>query len=154
MRAKTSITNGTTPTSSSPRSGPHPTATEACRSSSWNVECPASTRPNLDKLGLHCQDTSELAFTDVRVPKENLLGEVGAGFFYLMRNLAQERMQIAVGSLGRARAALRWTVDHVRERTAFGKPIGARHIIPALCWPTSPPRYRSLRRSSTAASSN
>jgi acyl-CoA dehydrogenase len=80
---------------------------------------------NLDKLGLHCQDTSELAFTDVRVPKENLLGEVGAGFSYLMRNLAQERMQIAVGSLGRARAALRWTVDHVRERTAFGKPIGA-----------------------------
>lgn len=80
---------------------------------------------NLDKLGLHCQDTSELSFTDVRVPKENLLGEVGAGFSYLMRNLAQERMQIAVGSLGRARAALRWTVDYVRERTAFGKPIGA-----------------------------
>lgn len=80
---------------------------------------------NLDKLGLHCQDTSELAFTDVRVPKENLLGEVGAGFSYLMRNLAQERMQIAVGSLGRARAALRWTVDYVRERTAFGKPIGS-----------------------------
>ena len=80
---------------------------------------------NLDKLGLHCQDTSELVFTDVRVPKSNLLGEAGAGFSYLMRNLAQERMQIAVGSLGRARAALRWTIDYVRERTAFGKPIGA-----------------------------
>lgn len=80
---------------------------------------------NLDKLGLHCQDTSELSFTDVAVPKANVLGEVGRGFEYLMRNLAQERMQIAVGSLGRARAALQWTIDYVRERVAFGKPIGA-----------------------------
>lgn len=80
---------------------------------------------NLDKLGLHCQDTSELIFTDVRVPKSNLLGEIGSGFTSLMRNLPQERMQIAVGSLGRARAALRWTIDYVRDRIAFGKPIGA-----------------------------
>ncbi|MBE1549106.1 alkylation response protein AidB-like acyl-CoA dehydrogenase [Mycobacterium sp. OAS707] len=80
---------------------------------------------NLDKLGLHCQDTSELAFTDVKVPKDNVLGEVGRGFDYLMGNLPQERMQITVGSLARARAGLRWTVDYVRERTAFGKPIGA-----------------------------
>ena len=80
---------------------------------------------NLDKLGLHCQDTSELSFTDVVVPKANVLGEVGRGFEYLMRNLAQERMQIAVGSLARARAGLQWTVDYVRERVAFGKPIGA-----------------------------
>jgi alkylation response protein AidB-like acyl-CoA dehydrogenase len=80
---------------------------------------------NLDKLGLHCQDTSELSFDNVIVPKGNVLGEVGRGFEYLMRNLAQERMQIAVGSLGRARAALDWTVDYVRDRTAFGKPIGA-----------------------------
>jgi alkylation response protein AidB-like acyl-CoA dehydrogenase len=80
---------------------------------------------NLNKLGLHCQDTSELSFTDVAVPKANVLGEVGRGFEYLMRNLAQERMQIAVGSLARARAGLQWTVDYVRERIAFGKPIGA-----------------------------
>jgi alkylation response protein AidB-like acyl-CoA dehydrogenase len=80
---------------------------------------------NLDKLGLHCQDTSELSFTDVAVPKANVLGEVGRGFEYLMRNLPQERMQIAVGSLGRTRAALQWTIEHVRDRTAFGKPIGA-----------------------------
>ncbi|MET0698050.1 MAG: acyl-CoA dehydrogenase family protein [Mycobacterium sp.] len=80
---------------------------------------------NLDKLGLHCQDTSELSFTDVLVPKANVLGDVGRGFEYLMRNLAQERMQIAVGSLGRASAALDWTIEYVRERTAFGKPIGA-----------------------------
>ncbi|EHB53369.1 Isovaleryl-CoA dehydrogenase [Mycolicibacterium rhodesiae JS60] len=80
---------------------------------------------NLDKLGLHCQDTSELSFVGVAVPKANVLGEVGRGFEYLMRNLAQERMQIAVGSLGRARAALQWTIDYVRERVAFGNPIGA-----------------------------
>jgi alkylation response protein AidB-like acyl-CoA dehydrogenase len=80
---------------------------------------------NLNKLGLHCQDTSELSFTDVAVPKANVLGEVGRGFEYLMRNLAQERMQIAVGSLARARAGLQWTVDYVRERIAFGKPFGA-----------------------------
>ncbi|MDF2826927.1 MAG: acyl-CoA dehydrogenase [Mycobacterium sp.] len=80
---------------------------------------------NLDKLGLHCQDTSELSFTDVAVPKANVLGEIGGGFEYLMRNLPQERMQIAVGSLGRARAALDWTVDYVRQRVAFGNPLGA-----------------------------
>lgn len=80
---------------------------------------------NLEKLGLHCQDTSELIFTDVKVPKPNLLGEIGTGFASLMRNLPQERMQIAVGSLGRARAALNWTIDYVRDRVAFGKPIGS-----------------------------
>jgi acyl-CoA dehydrogenase len=80
---------------------------------------------NLKKLGLRCQDTSELIFTDVRVPKANILGEVGHGFEYLMRNLAQERMQIAVGSLARARAALAWTIDYVRTRRAFGHPIGS-----------------------------
>jgi acyl-CoA dehydrogenase len=80
---------------------------------------------NLDKLGLHCQDTSELAFIDVKVSKDNVLGGVGRGFDHLMANLPQERMQIAVGSLARARTALRWTVEYVRERCAFGKPIGA-----------------------------
>ncbi|OFB37833.1 acyl-CoA dehydrogenase [Mycolicibacterium sp. (ex Dasyatis americana)] len=80
---------------------------------------------NLDKLGLHCQDTSELSFNDVAVPKANVIGEVGRGFEYLMRNLPQERMQIAVGSLARARVALDWTVDYVRQRTAFGEAVGA-----------------------------
>lgn len=79
---------------------------------------------NLKKLGLRCQDTSELNFIDARVPAANVLGEVGRGFEYLMRNLPQERMQIAVGSLARARAALGWTIDYVRTRQAFGKAIG------------------------------
>lgn len=80
---------------------------------------------NLDKLGLHSQDTAELSFTDVRVPKENVLGEVGRGFSYLMRNLPQERMQIAVACLARARVALRTTIEYVGEREAFGQQIGA-----------------------------
>ncbi|WP_433561462.1 acyl-CoA dehydrogenase family protein [Nocardia sp. CA-151230] len=79
---------------------------------------------NLDKLGLHSQDTAELSFTDVRVPKENVLGEVGRGFEYLMRNLAQERMQISVACLARARVALRTTIEYVGGREAFGQPIG------------------------------
>ncbi|MBL1074250.1 acyl-CoA dehydrogenase family protein [Nocardia sp. 2] len=79
---------------------------------------------NLDKLGLHSQDTAELSFTDVVVPKDNVLGEVGRGFEYLMRNLPQERMQIAVACLARARAGLRWTIEYAGGREAFGQPIG------------------------------
>ena len=51
---------------------------------------------NLDKIGQHAQDTAELFFADVRVPKENLLGEEGSGFVHLMTNLSQERLSIAV----------------------------------------------------------
>ncbi|WP_026909820.1 acyl-CoA dehydrogenase family protein [Patulibacter minatonensis] len=79
----------------------------------------------LDKIGLPAQDTAELFFTDARVPAENLLGEEGQGFRYLSANLAQERMSIAVQGVAAADAAIAWTVEHVRERTAFGKPIGA-----------------------------
>jgi alkylation response protein AidB-like acyl-CoA dehydrogenase len=80
---------------------------------------------NLDKLGLHSQDTAELSFTDVRVPRENVLGELGTGFVSLVSNLPQERMSLAVAGLASARAALNWTVDYVRQRKAFGNPLGA-----------------------------
>jgi alkylation response protein AidB-like acyl-CoA dehydrogenase len=80
---------------------------------------------NLDKIGLHSQDTAELSFSDVRVPAENILGEVGEGFGYLVSNLAQERMSIAIAGLAGARAALRWTMDYVRQRKAFGASIGS-----------------------------
>jgi len=80
---------------------------------------------NLDKLGLHSQDTAELAFTDVRIPKENVLGELGSGFYGLVANLPQERMSLAVSGLAGARAALNWTIDYVRSRKAFGHPLGA-----------------------------
>ncbi len=80
---------------------------------------------NLEKIGMHSQDTAELFFTDVRVPVANLLGEEGKGFTYLTANLAQERLSIAVSGVATARAALGWTVDYVKERTAFGQPIAA-----------------------------
>ena len=80
---------------------------------------------NLEKLGLHGQDTAELFFTDVRVPVENLLGTEGMGFRHLAQKLAQERLSIAVAGIAAARAALDWTVAYVKERTAFGKSIGS-----------------------------
>ncbi len=78
---------------------------------------------NLDKLGMHAQDTAELFFNDVEVPAENLLGEEGMGFVYLMTNLAQERLGIAVGAIAVADAAVKWTLDYTKERKAFGQSI-------------------------------
>jgi alkylation response protein AidB-like acyl-CoA dehydrogenase len=80
---------------------------------------------NLDKVGLHSQDTAELFFTDVRVPVENRLGEEGEGFRYLVTNLPQERLSIGVAGVAAARAAFDWTLEYCKERTAFGQPIGS-----------------------------
>jgi alkylation response protein AidB-like acyl-CoA dehydrogenase len=80
---------------------------------------------NLDKVGLHSQDTAELFFNDVRVPVANRLGDEGKGFHYLTANLAQERLSIAVTGVATATAALGWAVDYVKERTAFGQPVAA-----------------------------
>lgn len=79
---------------------------------------------NLEKLGTHSQDTAELFFDDVRVPAENLLGEEGRGFQYLMRNLAQERLAIAMTAVAGARGALERTLEHVTTRRAFGQAVG------------------------------
>jgi alkylation response protein AidB-like acyl-CoA dehydrogenase len=79
---------------------------------------------NLDKIGMKAQDTAELFFHDVKVPKENLLAKEGQGFYYLMHNLPQERLSIAVAGVASAEAALEWTIQYCKERTAFGKPIG------------------------------
>ena len=80
---------------------------------------------NLEKLGLKAQDTAELFFRDVKVPVENLLGEEGRGFYYLMHNLPQERLSIAVGAVAAAQRAFEDTLTFVKERKAFGKPIGS-----------------------------
>ncbi len=80
---------------------------------------------NLDKIGMHAQDTAELFFADVQVPVDNLLGVEGAGFTQLVANLPQERLSIAAAGVAAARAALGWTLDYVKERTAFGQPIGS-----------------------------
>ncbi|MBO0677002.1 acyl-CoA dehydrogenase family protein [Mycolicibacterium sp. S2-37] len=80
---------------------------------------------HLDKIGLDAQDTAELSFTDVNVPAENLLGEEGQGFVYLMQNLPQERISIAIMAAAAMDSALSQTVQYTKERKAFGKPIGS-----------------------------
>ena len=80
---------------------------------------------NLDKIGMHAQDTAELFFTDVRVPVANRIGDEGQGFLLLVRNLPQERLSIAMAGVAHARAMLSWTVEYAKERTAFGQPIGS-----------------------------
>ena len=77
----------------------------------------------LEKVGMKAQDTSELFFQDVRVPKENLLGLAGMGFAYLMQELPQERLTVAIGAIASAEAALQWTLAYTRERKAFGQAI-------------------------------
>lgn len=84
-------------------------------------------RRNLKKMGLKAQDTAELFFNDVKIPKENILGEVGKGFYYLMEGLAEERLIGAVGYLANARNSFDITRDYVMERKAFGKRICDMH---------------------------
>ncbi len=79
----------------------------------------------LDKIGLAVQDTAELSFTDVRVPAANVLGEEGQAFSYLGQNLAGERLGIALGAITAAQAALAVTIDYVKDRKVFGKPVAS-----------------------------
>jgi alkylation response protein AidB-like acyl-CoA dehydrogenase len=79
---------------------------------------------NLDKVGMHAQDTSELFFTDVRVPAGNLLGDEGGGFIGLMQNLPRERVSIATAALAAAEMAFEQTLEYCKQRQAFGRPIG------------------------------
>lgn len=77
----------------------------------------------LKKMGQHANDTSELIFEDTFVPQENLIGEEGMGFYYLMKKLQQERLMLAIGSISASKSMLAMTIDYVKQRTAFGKPI-------------------------------
>jgi alkylation response protein AidB-like acyl-CoA dehydrogenase len=78
----------------------------------------------LKKLGLHSQDTAELFFEDVKVPKDNVMGDPGMGFKYMMRNLAEERLGAAVISVAHMERAFALTLSFIKERTIFGKPLG------------------------------
>ncbi len=78
---------------------------------------------NLDKIGLHGQDTSELFFLDVRVPKSNILGAEGMGFAYLMSQLPQERLGIAIGAQASAQRAFDEAVAFTKQRKAFGRTV-------------------------------
>lgn len=79
----------------------------------------------LEKVGMHCSDTGELIFEDAKVPVENLLGEEGKGFYYLMEKLQQERLVVAIEAQIEAERCLELTVDYVKARQAFGKTIAS-----------------------------
>ena len=87
----------------------------------------------LDKIGQYSADTAELFFEDVKVPKENLVGELNRGFYHLVSNLPSERVGVACYALPAARRALDLTKAYALERTAFGQPIGTfqvnRHFL-------------------------
>ena len=80
---------------------------------------------NLDKIGMHSGDTSELFFEDMRVPRSAMLGELNRGFIYLMQELPRERLSIGQIAVACTRGALDWTLAYVQERKAFGNPISA-----------------------------
>jgi alkylation response protein AidB-like acyl-CoA dehydrogenase len=78
----------------------------------------------LEKMGMHASDTGELAFNEVRVPAENVLGEIGKGFYHISWELQSERMVAAAGSVAGAERLFEKTLDYAKEREAFGRPIG------------------------------
>jgi alkylation response protein AidB-like acyl-CoA dehydrogenase len=80
---------------------------------------------NLAKIGLKSQDTAELFFNNVKVPKENLLGQLHRGFYHMMHGLVEERLLAAVGFVANAEAAFQATMEYIQERQAFGQPIAA-----------------------------
>lgn len=91
---------------------------------------------NLKKMGLKSQDTAELFFHDVKIPKANVLGQVHGGFYHLMKGLAEERLMAACGNIVSARLALEITRNFVKERKVFGKPLSkmqnTRFVLAAL----------------------
>ena len=91
---------------------------------------------NLKKMGLKSQDTAELFFHDVKIPKANVLGQVNRGFYHLMHGLAEERLMAACGNIVSARVALEVTKKFVQERKVFGKPLSklqnTRFVLAAL----------------------
>jgi alkylation response protein AidB-like acyl-CoA dehydrogenase len=105
------------------------TSAEADRRGGLTLLVVESDRPgfsrgrNLEKIGLKYGDTAELFFDNVRVPVENRLGDEGDGFTYLTSNLAGERLSVALGSVAMSRAAIAATVDYVKQRLVFGKPL-------------------------------
>ena len=78
----------------------------------------------LEKMGWHSSDTGELAFTDVEVPEENLLGKENEGFYLVMANFAWERLSMSLGAVGGMQRLIETTLDYAKEREAFGRPIG------------------------------
>ncbi|MCU1422326.1 MAG: acyl-CoA dehydrogenase domain protein [Microbacteriaceae bacterium] len=93
------------------------------------TDAPGYHARNLDKVGMHAHNTTELTFTDLRVPAANMLGAEGDGFLGLTRNLAQERVTASAHAVATAIVALELTIDYVRERQTFGRPVGANQTV-------------------------
>ncbi len=87
------------------------------------------TRTKLDKVGIRCSDTAELAFSNVKVPVANLLGEEGKGFYYMMESLQVERLTLAQTNMGLMQYVLDITLQYISERSAFGKPINKLQVL-------------------------
>ncbi|MBC3788616.1 acyl-CoA dehydrogenase family protein [Spirosoma utsteinense] len=87
------------------------------------------TRTKLNKIGWHSSDTAEIHFDDVRVPADNLIGQLNKGFYYLMESLQLERLVAAVMAVSGAQQALDWTLAYLNEREAFGRKIGTFQAI-------------------------
>ncbi|GAC1609969.1 MAG: acyl-CoA dehydrogenase family protein [Mycobacteriales bacterium] len=85
--------------------------------------------PPLDKMGWRASDTAELSFADVRVPATNLIGEEGQGFVYIMENFQSERLGLAVHAYATAQRCLDLTVQWVKERETFGRPLASRQVV-------------------------
>ncbi|MDX2171074.1 MAG: acyl-CoA dehydrogenase family protein [Deltaproteobacteria bacterium] len=88
-----------------------------------------SVAKKLEKVGNHCSDTAELVFDDVRVPVENRIGEEGWGFIYQMKQFQKERMIAAIGAVAGAQAMLKKTIEYVKDRVVFGKPLAAKQVV-------------------------
>src|SRR5947208_12433676 len=90
---------------------------------------PGVEASKIEKLGWHASDTALIAFDDVAVPAENLLGEENQGFYLIMANFQWERLMMALGSVGAMQAMFERTLEYAKERTAFGRPIGSHQVI-------------------------
>lgn len=94
-----------------------------------DLDAEGVSRTKLDKVGIRISDTAELAFDNVRVPKENLLGEEGKGFYYMMESLQVERLTGAIACMGLIEYALDITLQYISERMAFGKTINKFQVL-------------------------
>ena len=90
---------------------------------------PGVEASKIEKLGWHASDTALIAFDDVAVPEENLLGDENQGFYLIMANFQWERLMMALGSVGAMQAMFERTLEYAKERTAFGRPIGSHQVI-------------------------
>src|SRR5690625_6241456 len=92
-------------------------------------DTPGIEATKLDKLGWLASDTAELSFTDVKIPLENLMGEEGKGFAYIMQHFALERLIMGINAHARMEYAMDYAIQYMSERKAFGKRINQFQVI-------------------------